>query len=495
MPNVFLSYAQQDSAVATRVFEDLTRAHVGDVWCYEVTSEYGADFRKEYAQRIRSAQAFLLFDSVHARTSTYVREEVEICRSTPGIALLVCLCEPLGTWRDGELFEGHNRLVYFEFWKYEEAIRNLCGHFQSSYVPRFTMPRDKDFEQEVRSAVNDFPLEKRQAVLDRYEFFRLMFARDPAVAEAQLLVLIRGHLDPVKAPVISPLLALGALRNEAKRYSAAEEVFTQVTARMPSDPRGWAGQGAALFGLGRYRDAASAWTRSLACIRASDNPAHLQFENEVRHNAARAFLEAGDATAAWHILAPGLTHAERPTEDLVLAGKTLLALADDRAENMLALAAHRVIADTMVQSDVIVDLVEGLRRISAHSLVGQVLVRAIDLYPLEAAIVRQWAVYKSDGGDFEAAIAYYEKALRLDPNNLRCLAELAMLTKAVGGRHGWRELVRNCLNASSLSPTDEYYLGLAHFLDGRKETARYHHERSQQSATCAHWPYYEELAG
>jgi tetratricopeptide (TPR) repeat protein len=495
MPSVFLSYAQPDSALVTRVFDDLARARVGDVWCYEITSEYGADFRQEYAQRIRSAQTFVLFDSPHARTSPYVREEVDICRSIPGIPLLCCLCEPHGAWRENELFEGHNRSVYFEFSNYERGIRDLCGHFQSSYVPRFTMPRDVDFENEVRGAIDSFSLEQRQAVLDKYEFFRSMFARDPAVAEAQLVVLIREHLREVEAPVVSPLLALGALRNEAKRYQAAEEAFAQVVARTPSEPRGWAGQGAALFGLGRYQAAAEAWANCLACIEASGSSVHRRFEGEVRHNAACALMEAGDPAGAWDRLMPAFRYGDAPTEDLILAGKILLTLEDYRAEEMLVRAAHRMIADAMIQSDLVVDLAESLRRVAAHDLVGRVLVRAIDLYPLDADVVRQWAVYNADLGKFEAAIAHYEKALRLDPGNLRCLAELAMLVKAVGGRREWRSLVQDCLNAPSLNPTEEYFLGLAHFLDGREETARYYHRRSQRSATCANWPYYKDLAG
>src|SRR5262245_21901209 len=141
MPRIFLSYARPDSALATRVFSDLTRARLGDIWCYEVSSEYGADFREEYAKFIRSSQVFLLFDSRHARKSPYVEEEVRICLSTPGISLLICLCEPKGAWREAELFEGQNRRVYFEFLDYDLSIKSLCDHLGVAYVPRFTMPR------------------------------------------------------------------------------------------------------------------------------------------------------------------------------------------------------------------------------------------------------------------------------------------------------------------------------------------------------------------
>ncbi len=498
--NVFLSYGGKDGHLVTRVAEDLARARVGDIWCYEVTSKYGADFRQEYSERVRSAHVFVLFDSRHARTSRYVREEVEICRSLPDVAMLTCLSEPLGGWRDVELFEGQNRLRYFDFLKYDQAIRSLCEHLGASYVPRFTMPRDLDFEHEVRGSLDEFPLPKRQAVFDKYEFFRSVFARDPAAAEAQLLVLIREHLDAVNAPIVSAHLALGALRNEAKRYEAAEEAFTQVTDRAPADPRGWAGRGSALFGLGRYRDSAVAWTRCLDCIAASDNPVHRSFEDEVRHNAASAQFAAGDPKNAWATLAPLLGSGERPAEDLILAGKILLAAGNPRAGEMLVRGAQRAASEVAIQSELIIDLVVSLRKIAAYDLIGQVLQRAMHIHPFDVDLIRQWAAYNSECGNLQDAITSYEKALGLQPGNLRCLAELALLLKTVGGgrsaggRSAWSELVQKCLDAHEMNPTDEYYLGLAHFLEGREETARYHHGRSQLSETCAGWPYYNELA-
>jgi tetratricopeptide (TPR) repeat protein len=493
MQNVFLSYGGKDGHLVTRVAEDLKRARAGDIWCYELTSKYGVDFRREYCERVRSAQIFILFDSRHARTSRYVREEVDLCRSIPGVAMLVCLCEAHGEWRNGELFDGQNRLRYFDLVRYEQAIRDLCGHLGASYVPRFTMPRDQDFEQEVRGSADHFPLPQRQAILDKYQFFRSIFARDPAAAEAQLLVLIREHLDPIDAPVISAHLALGALRNEGRRYQAAEEAFAHVTLRTPDDPRGWAGKGAALFGLGRYREAAQAWARCLDCIAASGNPVHRQFEDEIRHNAASAHFEAGDPKAAWATLAPAFAGAERPTEDFVLAGKILLAAGSPQAGEMLVRGAQRVTSQAMIQSELIIDLVVNLKKIAADELAGRVLQRALHHYPYDVDLIRQWAAHHSECGNLDEAIAAYEKVLGIQPDNLRCLAEHALLLKTVGGRGGWRELVKKCLDAHALSPTDEYYLGLAHYLEGRIETARYHHGRSQRSALCAGWPFYDEL--
>jgi TIR domain len=277
MPSVFLSYASQDSPLVTRVYNDLTRARVGDVWCYELTGRYGINFREEYIQKIRSAQAFILFDSQHSRVSPYVRQEIEICLSTPGIATLVCLAEPKGSWRRNEAFGGQNDIVFFEFADYDRDIRELCAHLQSTYVPRFTMPRDKDFLDEVNAAGNGFPAKVRQTILDKYEFFRSVFARDPIVAEAQLVVLIHEHLEPVNASVISPLLALGALRNESKKYKEAADAFTRATVRAPDDPRGWAGLGAALSELDDHGAATTAWVKCLRLIEQIEQPDASEF--------------------------------------------------------------------------------------------------------------------------------------------------------------------------------------------------------------------------
>jgi tetratricopeptide (TPR) repeat protein len=494
VPNIFLSYAQQDSPLVTRVFEDLSRARIGDVWCYEITSEYGADFRHEYAEKISSAHIFILFDSPYARASRYVRHEVDLCRNTPGTKLLICCAVSTGTWREDEIFAGQNRIVYFEFTDYENGIRSLCNHLQSSYVPRFTMPRDIEFEGEVRASIDCFPLEQRQSIFDKYAFFRSMLAHDPPAAEAQLVVLVRQHLDAANARVISPMLALGALRNEANRYKEAEQAFRLVTARSPDDPRGWAGRAIALFGQDRYLEAAEEWEMSLTCIQRANDTGHRQYEGEIRHNAARALFEAGAVKLAWQRLGPSIERADTVTEDLILAGKILLKLDDHRAPDVLAEAARRASGREMIQSDLYVDLAECLRQIGEHSLVGQVTKRALELYPLDADIMRQCAVYEVWRCRFDVAVRYYQKALRIDPANVRCTSELALLSKKLGVPNGWQKLVQDCLNSQSLSPTNEYYLGLAHFLDGREETARYFHSRSRQSDICANWPYYSELA-
>src|SRR4051812_38470637 len=98
MASVFLSYAQADSAIVTRVYGDLIRARVGEVWCYEIKSEYGADFRTEYAENIKRSDVFILFDSRHARMSQHVSDEVELCLSSPRTKILLCRCDVAGEW-------------------------------------------------------------------------------------------------------------------------------------------------------------------------------------------------------------------------------------------------------------------------------------------------------------------------------------------------------------------------------------------------------------
>jgi tetratricopeptide (TPR) repeat protein len=492
---LFLSYAQPDSQLVSRACEDLKRARVGDVWCYEVSSEYGVDFREEFLQRIDSANVFVLFDSRHARRSPHVREEIARCRSLAGIGMLVCLVEPPGPWRETEVFDGQNRIVYMDFNNYESGIRNLCAHFGSNYVPRFTMPRDIDFENEINAIAARFTLEERQAIFDKYAFFRSMFAREPAVAEAQLVVLVREHLQAVDAQIISPLLALGALRNEAKGFSDAHDAFTAVTLRAPADPRGWAGQASALFGLADYQSAADAWDVCLARIRESGDQRHHRFAAEILHNLASALFEAGKPAAAWERLAGAASGDHPNTEDLILAGKILLCLDERRADAVLRRAAKRVSSNEAIQSDLLVDLIESLRAVSALELIEPILTRAIELYPQDADIIRQLAVYNTGLGHYKAAIGLYQKALRLAPGNPRCLVELAMLKRFLGDHSDWRPLVRECFRTLSQGAVDEYYLGLAHFLDGREETARFFYRQSQRSLICAKWPFYKEIIG
>ena len=47
------------------------------------------------------------------------------------------------------------------------------------------------------------------------------------------------------------------------------------------------------------------------------------------------------------------------------------------------------------------------------------IMRAIDLYPHDVNVIRQGAIWHNDHEDLEAAISLYEKALELDPRNVR----------------------------------------------------------------------------
>lgn len=495
MPNIFLSYAEPDSPLVTRVYADLRRAKAGDVWCYEITSEYGVDFREEYRRYVGAAHVFTLFDSRHARGSGYVAEEVALCRELGAARLLVCLAEPHGSWRKAEFFPGHNNLVYIDFTDYETGIQELCGCLGASYVPLFELPRDQEFVRELTEAGRNFAVEQRQQLLRKYHFFRSVHAHDPELAEAQLLVLIREHLHDNEVSITAPLLALGALRNQRGRYAAAADAFEEATKRAPRDPRGWSGHGVALFRLHRYREAAATFDTSLRCIDEAKDPAHRMFLAEVRHNAASAFLAAGEAAAAWDRIAEAAIRPDAAIEDLILGGKILLACKDATSRRLIGLAARRAAANERIEPDLVIDLVEGLRQFELFALAGDVLACAVARFPEHPAILRQWAVHQAENGDHCAATAQYRHAVRRNPNDMRLLSELAMLLKGTGDPEGFRQLVRRCFDLVPNDPTEEYFLGLAHFLEGREETAHFYHMRSRRSAICREWPYYRELTG
>ena len=294
MKKIFFSYAKEDSAVVNRAYEDLIRAGGRlHVWCYEKSSEYGVNFLEEYAEHLQNSDCVLLFDSSHARTSAYVKDEMDICRTRRHIQLNICLLEEKGAWRQKELFKGQNYLVYFDLTRYEDGMKALCKHFHVAYRPKFVVPRDLDFDRELRESGQVFSHQERQDLLNQYAYFRSVHTSKPNVAKAQLRVLIEQYLDGEKGDIRSPYLALAVLQTEEGDWLGSIETYDRILARWPAEPRGWAGRAYGLFELGHYGKAASSLQQCLDLIKNSGDAAHKDHIGEVVYNLSTAYLAAG----------------------------------------------------------------------------------------------------------------------------------------------------------------------------------------------------------
>ena len=94
--SVFLSYASADNVFAHRIHDDLRRSRL-DVWGFEENGQIGINFIEEFSNELRNRRYFCLLDSMHARQSTYVRQECEIAMACvakdPSFTIAPCLIQ------------------------------------------------------------------------------------------------------------------------------------------------------------------------------------------------------------------------------------------------------------------------------------------------------------------------------------------------------------------------------------------------------------------
>jgi tetratricopeptide (TPR) repeat protein len=502
MKKIFFSYAKEDSAVVTRVYEDLIRAGGRlHVWCYEKTSEYGAHFREEYAEHLQNSDYVLLFDSSHARTSAYVKDEMDLCSTHRHIQLIICLLEEEGAWRQKELFKGQNYIVYFDLTQYEEGMKALCKQFRVAYRPKFVVPRDLDFDRELRESRQDFSHQERQDLLNQYAYFRSVHTSKPNVAKAQLRVLIEQYLDGEEGDIRSPYLALAVLQTEKGDWQGSIETYDRILARWPAEPRGWAGRAYGLFELGRYEKAASSLQHCLDLIKNSGDAAHKDHVGEVVYNLSTAYLAAGKpleaASVQKHMPEP---MASRP-ENSVLAGRIFLAIDDiNNAESALRKAAASIQDGETCDPGVLPDLAEGLHRIwtvtGKEDLVKDLhrfLAYALDHFPDNPHLLRCAAVLESRKMNPGQALTFYEKALKRQPDDLRLLAEGALLCHHMGEEGKLRNFIDRTMVMETPPADRAYFLGLIHYLAGRRETADYYFSKCRDAPTTRDWPHYQHL--
>ncbi len=349
---VFLSYAKEDGSVVTRVYEDLLHSRSNlRVWYYEKTSQFGVDFRKEYASRIEQADYLILFDSAYARRSVYVKDEIALCQQTKRCRLLPCLLHEQGTWRDVELFARQNYVTYIDFTDYESGIRQLCSHLEVSYIPRFTEPRDLDFMAELKLEYEALGHRTYQEMTDEFELFRRTVGRRPNVAAARLITLIDRYLAGNDLRILSPFLALGVLETTAGHLAEAASVFREVSRRAPEDPRGWAGQAESLFRMRQYAEAAECLEECLKCLDRSAQASHEEHRGEVIYKLASAYLANASPHKALMTLQRMPEADQETAETLGLIGQVKVQLGDlETGASFLHQAVKQVVGGTLIEA-------------------------------------------------------------------------------------------------------------------------------------------------
>jgi tetratricopeptide (TPR) repeat protein len=493
--DVFLSYAEEDGATALRVDDDLTRADL-KVWRYEKDSRKGSSIPDEVRDWIGHSRFFCLLDSAWARKSAYIREECAFALALIGrsdkLSFLVCLVQPRKAasgheWWMEEAFEGQNVRSYIDLTDYGRGIKELTRCLEVPYFPRFELPRDHDFENEVHAA--GLRYDEISEMVGMYSDFRRFYQegrRD--IAEAQLRVLIHRCERWKVTGVISPRLALGVLQAESGRHRDAYATFGNLVGIQPDDPRAWAGKAGALFHLGDAEGSLEAYRR---CQRLLDDEAP-RHRTETAHNVAMTLLSLGRTDEAWSEL------GTVPEEPYILAAKGAVRLAQSRPERALSFLeeAYQIYRDSpSLPSSLIIRLADCYKALRMEQRELSLLEEAqrLDSLKDDPEILRRAAFCYLSRDRFELALRRLDSAVALAPDSLVYRVERAQLLYQTGHTEDARREAHRCFSPEDESPRERYYRGLAFHLLGAGEAARTEHLSSLRDPTVRSWPAYADL--
>lgn len=496
MSGVFLSYASERGGVAERVYNDLRRLRI-EVWRYERDGEIGVDFEDEISRIIERSSWFLLIDSSEARASDHVREE---CRQALGLThrpvaplrFLVALGEPVGSWREQELFQRQNTLRFVDLTSYDAGIRKLCIELGATYVPEFAMPHDTDFVEELYAAALQ-PVERDELIAQYRKFRRRYDASRLRDAEDSLrsLLLDCEELDLV---VVAPRLALAVLYGDLLRDDEAIEAFRIATHVAPNDPRGWAGLGSALAMQRRYAEALDAFRSSIKAIDGSKVPAHLQNAPQVLRNAAFVAGLSGLTKEALQLLDRADASSGATAATLALRGQLLLrGGAAPEAEAILRRAIRVGKRESQMTPGLLLDLADCLAALGDTAGEGELVEQALRSFPGDAVAHRRWAVFNARIGQLEIAIDTLRTAIALEPASFQFRAELALVLRMAGRAHDAAALIDWCRQRSPSTPSDRYYQGLAYYLAGDTAMAREARRLAATDPIVSTWDEYRDL--
>ena len=493
---VFLSYAEEDGALALRLDGDLDRAG-RKAYRYEKDAQISAPIPSATRRLIELSRFFCLLDSAHARPSSYVREECAIARARAErgeLTFVVCLIQPRtasagSVWWQDELFEGLNDLVYVDLTDYERGIKKLCAHLGVTYFPRSDIPRDQEFQEEAH--VTKLPPDVIAELVGMYTNFRKLYGERPEIAEAQLAVLIDRCERLNVTELASPRLALGVLQATGGKHREACATFDELRRILPEDPRAWAGSAGARFHLGDYESALDAYQR---CQRLLDRePPEYQWK--MAHNLASTLLALGRANEAWEVLSP------LPDEPYIRATKGEALLSQGCPEQALPFLeqAFRSFCESQDvlpnPSSLILRLADCHRALRQSRKELALLERASTFRELQKKpeILLRMAQCYLGNRRLDRALECLDAAVALAPESLVYRAQRALLLHLSGDAEAAQREAHRCLSPEDENPRERYYRGLAFHLLGVEAPARTELRRSRLDPAISSWPDYASL--
>jgi len=401
-------------------------------------------------------------------------------------------------WWTDELFTKQNQHAYIDLTNYELGIRRLCEHLGVVYFPASLIPRDQDFREEVFSA--GLKCNYVKELVEMYTRFRDEYSTRPSIARNWLINLI-ARLDDLQASiVVSPRIALGVMEAEAGQHKNAAAVFQRFAELQPADPRAWAGLGGARFYLCDYQGALRAYNQCKEMILRTGHSEHIAHLADIAHNTAQVLLTLGQTEQAWQALeylSPAGVQAE--AYGAALRGRIRLqqrypSQAVGYLEAALAIFDNR--CHQTPPASLMLDLVDCYRLLHRHTDEEKIMQRSIAMFKDDPEMFRSSAGQSLYDFNVESTIQFLRKAIRLAPESVIYQAELASILYYIGNMEASRRTAKACLELEENVQTsrDNYYLGLAYYILGKREVADNKLEKARRmDSIIAGWPIYEKL--
>lgn len=515
MPDIFFSYAKEDEAGLRRIYDDLTRLGL-KAWEFNRDGEVGVNFEDELRRMIENSRFFCLLDSSRARKSKYIQIEcryaIESKKQRNFPKIVICTMEEGFDWGTAEIFPGQNteRSIDLTVRNYKTGMKKLCDFLEIRYTPRFMIPLDHDFEEELQQIkMHEAGILEQdwQRLMDDYAKFREKHSSHRQFAET-LLQRIIFEAEDLGIPLKTPYLALGVMQAESNRHQQAVKTFQTATQIFKEDPRFWAGLGGAQFYLAKYESAVTSYGHCVQLIKNSQNEAFQSHLFEVFHNLEEALCATGEYFQADYLLTKEFEELLEFPQIQAVKGNILYRLGnipqacqileqlffdlypriDTFKEQQFFVSAILVLADCYkVQNKV--NKEEGLLKYATGKFAD------------DPEIWRRYAIYLWETRQGPAknpqVIECFQKAIELSNGYIKYRAELALILKATGDEPESREQLAKCFEIEHepgpITGIENYYLGLAYYLVNKPEIARHRYELSKKDSQLKNWPFYNQL--
>lgn len=478
---VFISYSWRDLPIVVRIYSDLVRSGL-HAWRDEFSASFGKEYKTEIETALRYCSGIIVMDSPNSRRSTYVKDECSLLNTDDSWKngkekIAVCLIGNLGETRnEGEVFDGQDGIKHFDFSSnefhdntrnYFLAITALCKFWNLNYQSLYPDSSEKDFEDEIsKFRTKDAD---RKILLDEFKFIQNRIALGfPRTIER--LYSFNDECRLLQVPCPTPALQLGIELAKASDFDRARKILVDYTTRYGDDPRGWRALGSVLFELNQFREALTAYDKTISLSvrikenKTSKNSAPLPFDSEKnfhylfvsRLNRATLLFRLGEKDSA--IAEYEAILSDEQFIDQIMPEHFLLI--SDAYDELQTAGKRKQWID------------QGLKKFPGN-------------YNLNLAKGRMLF----ETGDVSAASSVYEYLVFRDIADWEVYAEYLSILKGGNNKKHFATIFSKAMGIPTQCDKDVYYLGYAYYLNNEEKKARTYYKQSNYQEL----PYYTEV--